>query len=222
MTTTPLMPGWPPESPVPPMPPQPAAPPSRPATLPGWSERVPAAEDWLSQRLFDNRIVLVRSNVDRDAATRLTAQLLALDATSLRPVRLQFDTRSADLTAALLLADTLELMRATTHGLVIGGVGGASLAILAATNRRSAYRHARLRLSQPRSDAALRQGGDEPDAARRHAELVADFVERLAQVSHKSTDEIAADLRSRRYRTATEAVEYGLIHEVAGAAEPTD
>jgi len=65
-------------------------------------------------------------NIDRDAATRLTAQLLALDATSQRPVRLQFDTRSADLTAALLLADTLELLRVSSYGLVIGEVGGGS------------------------------------------------------------------------------------------------
>jgi len=98
----------------------------------------------------------------------------------------------------------------------------ALLAVLAATYRRSAYPHARLRLSQPSSDAAVRQGGDEPEAARRHAELLADFVERLAQITHKSTDEISADLRSGRYLTATEAVEYGLIHEVARAAEPSD
>src|SRR5207244_3992416 len=106
-------------------------------------------------------------------------------------------------------------------GLVIGEVGDGSLAILLATDRRSAYRHARLRLSEPRSEAPLRHGEDEPEAARRHAELLADFVAHLAQVTHKSIDEIAADLRRRRYLSATEAVAYGLLHEVTRAAEPT-
>jgi ATP-dependent protease ClpP protease subunit len=159
--------------------------------------------------------VLVRGTIDRDAATRLTAQLLALDAASARPVRLQFDAPAADITAALLLADTLELLRVTSHGVVIREVGGGALAILAATTHRSALRHARLRLSEPRPDADLRHYADESEAAQQHAKLLAEFVDRLAQTTHRSTDEIAADLRGRRYLTATAAIEYRLIHEIA-------
>lgn len=217
MPTTRLRPGWPPEWPIPPGPPHPRPQPERvPAVLPAWPEGVPEADDWLSQRLFDNRIVVVRGTIDRDTATRLTAQLLALDEASSRPVRLQFDTPAADVTAALLIADTLGLLRVTTHGMVIGEVGGGSLAILAATTRRSALRHARVRLSEPRPDAELRHDADK---ARQHAELLTEFVEFLARITRRSTDEIAADLRGRRYLTATEAVEYGLIHEIAHSSE---
>lgn len=221
-TMMPIMPSIrrsPPEWPIPPGIPQPRPrSDTAPRHLPAWAERLPSGEDWLSQRLFDNRIVLVRGNVDRDAATRLAAQLLALDADSSRPVRLQLDTASADLTAALVVADTLDLLRVTTHGLVIGEVGGGSLVILIATNHRSALRHARLRLTEPSPDAALRHRADQPEAIRQQGELLAEFVERLALVTHRPSNTVAVDLRSRRYLTATEAVKYGLIHEIAGAS----
>jgi len=182
--------------------------------LPAWIERPDTGQDWLQQRLFDNRMVLVHGIVDRAAATRLTGQLLALDAASQRPIRLHIDSPSADLTAALLVADTLDLVRVSTYGLVIGEVGGASLAVLTATDHRSAYPHARLRLSEPRADRTPLPG-DASEAVHQHAYLLADFVERLARTTHKTADAIRADLRRGRYLAASEAAEYGLIDALA-------
>jgi ATP-dependent Clp protease, protease subunit len=205
MTAAPFTTGWPPEWPLPPG--RPPMPTTSGTPLPAWIERSDTGQDWLQQRLFDNRMVLA-------AATRLTGQLLALDAAAQRPIRVHIDSPAADLTAALLVADTLDLVRVSTYGLVIGEVGGASLAMLMATDHRSAYPHARVRLSEPRADRTLLPA-DASDAARQHVELLADFVERLAQATHKSADAIRADLHRGRYLPASEAAEYGLLDALA-------
>lgn len=212
MATRPFTTGSPPEWPTPPA--RPSLPSTPGTPVPHWVERHDARDDWLQQRLFENRIVLLHGIVDREAATRLTGQLLALDAAAQRPIRLHIDSPSADLTAALLLADTLDLLRVTTYGLVIGEVGGGTLAVLMATDHRAAYPHARLRLSEPRAEVAPFLG-DTREAARHQEQLLADFVARLARATGKSTAVVRADLRTGRYLSAVDAVTYGLVESVA-------
>lgn len=216
MAETFLTPGWPPEWPDPAVPPIPTPAPS---ATPQWIAAPPAKDDdWLVQRLFDNRIVLVHGVLDRDAATRLTAQLLALDAAAQRPIRIQIDSPAADLSAALLVADTLDLVRVSTHALVIGEVGGGALALLMAAHHRLAYPHARIRLTEPHTGTLA---DDAVSSAQQHAALLTEFVDRLAQVTRRPAEQIAADLRRGRYLTAAEAVDYGLLDSVA-VADPAD
>ena len=212
MTTTQSTPGrppdWPPLPHVPPLPRSPGTP------LPTWSPPAEAADDWLRQRLFENRILLLHGPLDRSAATRLTAQLLALEAAAQRAIRLHIDSPWADLTAALLVCDALDMVQVTTHGLVMGEAGGATLAVLMATGHRAAYRHARIRLTEPPAEVAS-LSGDPREAVEHHAGLLADFVNRLAERTHRPADEISADLKRRRYLTAPQAVQYGLLDEIA-------
>ena len=216
MTTTPFTPGWPPEWPHPPAPaPAPAAPPPPTVLEPRWVP-APSGDDWLSQRLFDQRIVLVRGVVDRASATLLSAALLALDAATQRPITLHIDSPAADLTAALLLADTLDALRVSVHAIVLGEVGGGAVAILAAADRRQAHRHARIRLSEPRGGGP-HLGGE--ITAEQHDALLADFVGRLTDVTGRSAEQVAGDLRAGRDLSAAEAVEYGLLDPVAERTE---
>jgi ATP-dependent Clp protease protease subunit len=204
-------PPWPPTRPVP-------APdrPERPGT--GFRVDESAVTLELADRLLHRRIVMLSGNLDHALATRATAQLMLLDADSAAPVQLHLGCPDGDLDAALMLADTLDLMRAPVTSTARGTVGGPAIAALAAADRRLAHPHAMLVLREPRGTASGR--ADElAIAAEQHARRVRDLCERLSAATGREVDAVAADLRQGRVLTAAEAVEYGLLNDVAAVPD---
>jgi ATP-dependent Clp protease protease subunit len=73
-------------------------------------------------------------------------------------------------------------------------------------------------LREPRGTASGR--ADElAIAAEQHARRVRDLCERLSAATGREVDAVAADLRQGRVLTAAEAVEYGLLNDVAAVPD---
>jgi ATP-dependent Clp protease protease subunit len=200
-------PPWPPGRPVP-------APqrPDRPG--PGFRLEESAVTLELADRLLHRRIVMLAGDLDHALAMRATAQLMLLDADSAEPVQLHLSCPDGDLDAALMLADTLDLMRAPVTATARGTIGGPAVAALAAADRRLAHPHCLLVLREPRGTASGR--ADElAIAADQHARRVRDLCERLSTATGRDADVVAADLRRGRVLTAAQAVDYGLLHDLA-------
>ena len=208
-------PGRPPLQPIVPRwtPPQPGRPePSR-SPLPGFPLVAPPSPGSAEDRLRERGIVLLSGFLDGAAAQRAAAALMLLDAEHDGPVRLHLGCPDGDLDAALLLAETVDLLTLDTTALVTGVLGGPVLAVLAAAGRREAHRHALLRLQEPTGTAAGRADRLAADAEQ-HARQVAQLHERLAAATGRDAAEIADDLRAGRLLTAEQAVDYGLLHAV--------
>ena len=145
-----------------PGPPSPGRPPFPVTPDPG---PVPPARTWLDphagwqdklyERLLERRIVLASGVLDEEAATRLSAQLLTLDAEGDGPIRLELQNLQAELPAVLTLMGVLDVVRAEVQAFASGETGGPALGVLASCPRRLAYPHASFTLSEPR----LRFGG---------------------------------------------------------------
>jgi len=168
----------------------------------------------LADRLLHRRIVMLAGSLDQGMATRAAAQLMLLDADSERPVDLHLGCPDGDLDAALMLADTLDLMRAPVTVTGRGTVGGPAVAVLAAGDRRLAHPHCQLVLREPRGTASGR-AEELAIAAEQHARRVRDLCERLAAACGRDVETVAADLRQGRVLTAAQAVDYGLLHAIA-------
>jgi ATP-dependent Clp protease protease subunit len=200
-------PPWPPVRPVP-------APdrPDRPGT--GFRLDESAVTLELADRLLHRRIVMLAGNLDHALATRAAAQLMLLDADSAEAVQLHLSCPDGDLDAALMLADTLDLMRAPITATGRGTIGGPAVVALAAADRRLAHPHCLVVLREPRGTASGR-AAELAIAADQHARRVRDLCERLAAATGRDVDAIGADLRQGRVLTAAQAVDYGLLHDLA-------
>ena len=211
-------PGWPglPDRPgVPGWPGLPGTPATPPAQAPVSPTRVwldPHA-DWkakLYERLLEKRIVLASGPLDDDAAARLSAQLLTLDAESSQLIRLELQNMRAELPAALTVMGILDVMRAPVHAYVSGEIGGPALGVLASCPRRIGYPNASFVLTEPK----LNFGGTVAALTAREQQvdrMLDTLYYKLADVTGREADEIREDARRGRSMTTAQAIGYGLI-----------
>lgn len=169
-------------------------------------------QDTLYERLLAQRIVLAAGVLDDDAATRLSAQLLTLDAEGDGPIRLELQNLRAELPAALTVMGVLDVVRAPLHAFASGETSGAALGVLASCSRRAAYPNASFTLSEPR----LQFGGTVTAVTAREQQarrMVDSLFYRIAEAAGREADEIRDDARRGRTFTTAEAIGYGLITE---------
>jgi ATP-dependent Clp protease, protease subunit len=180
------------------------------------SEADPQA-DWqarLHEQLLAKRIVLAAGMLDDRAATRLSAQLLTLDADADadEPVRLELQNLRAELPAVITVMGILDVMRVRVHACASGETAGPALGLLASCPLRSGYPNATFALTEPSMSF---EGTATAVAAREQQVLrmMDTFYYRLAEVTGREPDEIREDARRGRVLTAAQAIGYGLIQD---------
>lgn len=152
--------------------------------------------------------------LDGEAATRLSAQLLTLDAEGDDPIRLELQGLDAELAAALTVMGVLDVIGVPVRGRVSGLISGPALGVLAACDDRRGYPSAMLTLAEPR----LQADGSAAELAVREQQLsgmLDALYFRLAEVSGHEVDEIRRDARATRTLTVGDAIDYGLLQGVA-------
>jgi ATP-dependent Clp protease protease subunit len=166
-------------------------------------------------RLFARRSVWLRSPLDDEAANRLAAELMALDAESAAPIELVINSPGGPVDAGLSVIDTLDLLVAPVTTLCLGQAAGTAAAVLAcARSTRRATPTARLALRLRPTEfkgyaSHLRQQADHLLELRDHLAL------RLASATGQLPAVIAMDLDQGGFMTADQALGYGLIDELA-------
>ena len=181
-----------------------------------WLDPHAGWQDTLYERLLQQRIVLASGVLDDAAATRLSAQLLTLDAEGTGPIRLELQNLRAELPAVLTLMGVLDVLRAEVQAFASGETGGPALGVLASCPRRLAYPHASFTLSEPR----LRFGGTVAavTAHEQQAKRMTDSLfYRIAEATGRDAEDVREDARRVRVLTVAEAIGYGLIHDRAAS-----
>ncbi|MGD0607225.1 MAG: ATP-dependent Clp protease proteolytic subunit [Streptosporangiaceae bacterium] len=221
----PEVPGWPgrpdtpgrPDAPGHPFTPSWPSPPPLDPVLPTrvW-QHPPGGPDGLHERLLSQRIVLASGVLDDDAAARLSAQLLTLDAETvddgggLKPIRLELQNLRAELPATLTVMGILDVLRVPVHACVSGEISGPGLGVLASCPRRSGYPNAIFVLIEPK----LTYHGTVTAVTAQEQQLtrmVDTLYFRLAEVTGREVDQIRDDARRGRSLTTAQAIGYGLI-----------
>lgn len=204
---------WPPEFP-------PRHSPWQPEPLPEPIRRpvpfVAPPRDDVSQALLDRRVVMVSGPLTSELANEAAARLMLLDGDSDTDVHLYLNCPGAELGAALMLADTVHLMRGPVHAVAQGSLGGAAVATYAAAPHRLALPHALFELREPRLTGEDGTAEALAERAALHGRQAAQLHAWLAQATGHDEARIGEDLRAGLLLDASGAVGYGLAHEVVG------
>ena len=171
-------------------------------------------------RLLKERIVFIGSEITDDLANLVVAQLLFLqseDAT--KDVSVYINSPGGSVTAGLAIYDTMQFLKCDVVTYCVGQAAsmGAVLLAAGAKGKRHALPGARIMVHQP-------WGGAQGTASDIHiqAQEILRLKEYLngilAKHTGKPVKEIAKDTDRDFFMSAEEAVKYGLVDDVLGAA----
>ena len=155
---------------------------------------------------------MAHGQLDDEAATRLCAQLLTLDAEGDEPIRFELQNLGAGLSAALTVMGVLDVVGVPVQARAAGQISGPALGVLAACGQRCAYPNAVFVLSEPTIEF---DGTMMAITAReeRTGPCWTRSISWSAEATGREVDEVRGDARAHRILTAGEAQRYGLLTE---------
>ena len=167
-------------------------------------------------RLLNDRIVYLGSEVDDDIANLITAQLLYLEGQAKdEDIWLYINSPGGSVTAGMALYDTMQFISCDVATLCLGlGASMGQFLLTAGTpEKRYALPHARIMMHQP-SGGIRGQATDIAIQAEQMAYTKKLMAERIAQHSGQSVERVLEDSERDRWFTADEAMDYGLLDHV--------
>jgi ATP-dependent Clp protease protease subunit len=172
--------------------------------------------DSVSERLLQERIVVLGSEVNDEVANRITAQLLLLDADdSESDIRFYINSPGGSVTAGFAIYDTMQLIKpdVATYAMGLAASMGQFLLSSGTPGKRYSLPHARILMHQPSAGV----GGTASDIAIQ-AEVYGKWKAELARITADQTgqpvEQITKDADRDRWFTAQEAKDYGFVDHV--------
>jgi ATP-dependent Clp protease, protease subunit len=172
--------------------------------------------DWskvLAERLFAQRVVLLQGALDAHAATRVSAELMTLDAEGEGQVSLRIDSTEGSLALALTVMDVIELLGVPVRALCMGQIGGPAVGVLSVCGHRAAMPSTRFALREPTTHTEAR-AREAQQWAQLRAEERGLFTERVAAATGQPVAAVVDAFGAGTFMTAQEALRFGLIDEI--------
>ncbi len=167
-------------------------------------------------RLLKDRIIFLGEEVNEVTASLVVAQLLFLEAEDPdKDIHLYINSPGGSVTAGMAIYDTMQYIKCDVSTICIGMAASMGAFLLAggAKGKRMALPNAEIMIHQPLGGA---QGqATEIEIAARHILKTKEKLNRiLAENCGKDIEEVSADTERDNWKTAEEAVAYGLIDSV--------
>ncbi len=170
----------------------------------------------VNQRLLQERIIFLGTQVDQATANLVCAQLLLLEAEDPESdISLYINSPGGSVTDGLAIYDTMQYVRCDVRTICVGLAAsmGQFLLCAGAPGKRYALPHSRILMHQP-SGQMQGQAADIAIQAEQIVYLKRMMAERIAFHTGQPVERILADSDRDRWFTAEEAREYGFIDQV--------
>ncbi|GAB3491845.1 ClpP family protease [Amycolatopsis cihanbeyliensis] len=178
--------------------------------------------DSVYERLLQERIVVLGSEVNDDVANRITAQLLLLQAEDPESdITFYINSPGGSVTAGFAIYDTMQLIQpdVATYAMGLAASMGQFLLSSGTPGKRYSLPHARILMHQPSAGV----GGTASDIAIQ-AEVFGKWKHELAKITADQTgqtvEQIIQDGDRDRWFTAEEAKDYGFVDQVLTRGAP--
>ncbi|MBQ1234411.1 MAG: ATP-dependent Clp endopeptidase proteolytic subunit ClpP [Oscillospiraceae bacterium] len=167
-------------------------------------------------RLLNDRIIMLSGEINDTVANLVVAQLLYLESVDPdKDISLYINSPGGSVTAGMAIYDTMQYIKPDVSTICIGMAAsmGAFLLSSGAKGKRFCLPNSEVMIHQPLGGAQ----GQATDIAI-HAEYILKIKKRLntilAQNTGKPLEVIEADTERDNFKSATEAMEYGLVDQV--------
>ena len=178
--------------------------------------RLNVAQMDVFSRLMMDRIIFLGTGIDDQVANIVTAQLLFLESSDAsKDIQIYINSPGGSVYAGLGIYDTMQIIKPDVSTICTGMAAsmGAVLLVAGEKGKRSALKHSRVMIHQPSGGA---QGqATEIEINAQHILKIRERMNRLmAANTGQSYETICADTERDNWKTAEEALAYGLIDKV--------
>ncbi len=173
--------------------------------------------DWsqgLARRLFEQRVVLLTGPLHDMTASRVSAELMTLDAEGDDAVTLRIDCADGSLALALTLMDVIELLGVPVRALCMGQVGGPAVGVLSVCHHRASMPSTRFSWREPTTQFET-SARDVAQWAQLRADERRRFTDRVAEAVGRPAVEVDEAFGRGVFMSAQEALDFGLIDEIS-------
>ena len=167
-------------------------------------------------KLFEERIIFLGTQIDDVSANDVMAQLLTLESMDPdRDIQLYINSPGGSFTALTAIYDTMQFVRPDIQTTCLGQAASAAAIILAAgtPGKRFALANSRILIHQPSTEGGG-QASDVEIQAREVLRMRKLLEMMLAKHSNRTEEQVETDIERDKILTAEEAVEYGLVDRV--------
>ncbi|HAN08148.1 MAG TPA: ATP-dependent Clp protease proteolytic subunit [Acidimicrobiaceae bacterium] len=183
---------------------------------PALSAGAPAGPGEIYNRLLNDRIVFLGTEVDDDIANILCAQMLYLEGQDReKDIWLYINSPGGSVTAGMAIYDTMQFLSCdvATVCMGLGASMGQFLLTAGAAGKRYCLPHARVMMHQP-SGGVRGQASDIAIQAEQMSYIKKLMAEIIGMHSGQEVDQVTADSERDRWFTAEQAKSYGLCDHV--------
>lgn len=157
---------------------------------------------------------MVSGALDDVAATEISAVLMTLDGVSDEPVDVRIGSTGGSLAASMMVADTIDAMRARVVAVATGALTGPAVVILAVGHDRAITPTTLVTTSLDHDDLGAMTAADAAIAAAAHVGWLEAFTARLARSTAVDADEWRARFERGSVLSPDEVVAVGLADRV--------
>src|SRR3954454_15114830 len=171
-------------------------------------------------KLFEERIIFLGTQVDDISANDVMAQLFTLESIDPdRDISLYINSPGGSHTAMTAIYDTMQFVRCEIQTVCVGQAAGTAAVLLAAgtPGRGSALPHSRILLHQPSIEGIQGQVSDLEIQAREILRMRAQLESLFARHTGLDIEQVRRDLERESFLTAERARAYGLVDDVVAS-----
>ena len=168
-------------------------------------------------KLFEERIIFLGTQVDDASANDIMAQLLVLEGQDPdRDITMYINSPGGSFTSLMAIYDTMQYVRPDVQTVCLGQAASAAAVLLAAgaPGKRAALPNARVLIHQPATGGVQGQVSDLEIQAQEIERIRKLMEETLARHTGRPAEQIRLDTDRDKILTASEAVDYGIIDQV--------
>ncbi|GAA4799135.1 ATP-dependent Clp protease proteolytic subunit [Corynebacterium canis] len=168
-------------------------------------------------KLFEERIIFLGTQVDDASANDVMAQLLVLEGLDPdRDITMYINSPGGSFTSLMAIYDTMQYVRPDVRTVCLGQAASAAAVLLAAgaPGKRAALPNARVLIHQPATGGIQGQVSDLEIQAAEIERMRKLMEETLSRHTGKPAEQIRIDTDRDKILTAQEAVEYGIVDQV--------
>jgi ATP-dependent Clp protease protease subunit len=171
-------------------------------------------------KLFEERIVFLGTQVDDISANDVIAQLFTLEFLDPdRDISIYINSPGGSHTAMTAIYDTMQFVRCEIQTVCVGQAAGSAAVLLAAgaPGKRAALPHSRILLHQPATDITRGQASDIEIQANEILRVRDQMETLLALHTGQDPEQVGRDIERDRFLTPERARTYGIVDDVVAS-----